>query len=153
MIRWVGVDIDLRELWFVTASIPKLYCEAVAALAAGMLNRKSVDLAEVQKLAGKAGWAAGISPVIWSFVAPLWAASADTEKFYANTGVMARAAKAKKKVVKIGLCRVRPTLAWTCALFSSGTGIIARRMPVRWRGNEVKARMHVDASPCGYGAS
>jgi hypothetical protein len=148
----MGVDMNLRDKWFVNATIPEQYCATVAEMAADMLNRKSVDLDLVQKLAGKAGWAAGVAPVIWSFVAPLWAASADAEKFFGDRAVVNKAFRAKKKVVKIGMCRMRPALAWLLALFGSGKGILTRRMPVRWASLMVKARMYVDASPWGFGA-
>ncbi len=64
----------------IVVSIPGSYADAVLELIASIIHRKAVAIETIQRLAGKAGWAAGLAPVIWAQVGPLWAACADAAK-------------------------------------------------------------------------
>ena len=145
--RWIGVLVNLASLDSVVVSIPRTFAEAVLSLIADILRKKSVPIEVIQKLAGKAGWAAGVAPVLWSQIAPLWAACADAAKIMVEPrGV------GKVRSSKVGVCRILPSLLWLQALFSSAGGELVRRVPVAEGRGPVRVRFYVDASPWGGGA-
>lgn len=77
-------------------SIPWSFAESVLSLIADILAKKAVPIEVIQKLAGKTGWAAGVAPVIWSQIAPLWAACADAAKVGVEAGLAGRGESAQR---------------------------------------------------------
>ena len=120
-------------------SLPRSFADSVLELITSPIEA-------IQRLAGKAGWAAGIAPVLWSQVAPLWAACADVARLQ-----VARASEGFVKRAKVGVCRIRQALVWLHALFISKGRELVRRVPVSEQRGPIRARFHVDASPWGGG--
>ena len=145
--RWIGVSVDLRFWDSVVVSLPRSFADSVLELIAGILGKSSVTIEAIQRLAGKAGWAAGIAPVLWSQVAPLWAACADVARLQVT-----RASEGVDKRAKVGVCRNRPALVWLHALFASKGSELVRRVPVSEQRGPIRVRFYVDASPWGGGA-
>ena len=145
--RWIGVSVDLRFWDSVVISLPRSFADSVLELIAGILGKTSVPIEAIQRLAGKAGWAAGIAPVLWSQVAPLWAACADVARLQ-----VARASEGVAKRAKVGVCRIRQALVWLHALFASKGSELVRRVPVSEQRGPIRVRFYVDASPWGGGA-
>ena len=154
--KWIGVEVDLREKGAIIVTIPEAFANQVASLAEEILKSKAVSVDKVQQLAGKAGWAAGVAPVLWAHIAPLWAACADAERSVEGIGGKAghkgKDVAHRRRRAKVGTCRVRPSLVWLIALFRSQGGILVKKVPVhRWVGPP-RARIYADASPWGFGA-
>ena len=127
--RWIGVLVDLRFWDSVVISFPRSFADSVLELIAGILGKTSVPIEAIQRLAGKAGWAAGITPVLWAQGAPLWAACADVARLQ-----VARASEGFAKRAKVGVCRIRQALVWLHALFASKGSELVRRVPMSEQG-------------------
>ena len=150
--RWIGVLFNLLALDSIVVSIPRSYADAVLELIAGIICMKAVPIEIIQRLAGKTGWAAGVAPVIWAQVAPLWAACADAAKLRITAGGCGDHGHGRTRPSKVGICRIMPSLLWLRALFASPGGELVRRVPVaEWTG-PARIRFYVDASPWGGGA-
>ena len=150
--KWIGVIIDLREAAAVTVTLPPSYAEDVVVAASDILAQKSVPLELVQRLAGKAGWAAGVAPVIWAHVAPLWAACADAERALATRSDKGVRAGRKARGAKVGTCRIIADLDWLVALFTAKGNVLTKRIPIEVQRGPPRVRFYADASPWGCGA-
>ena len=113
-VQWIGVSVDLRIWDSVVISFPRSFADSVLELIAGILGETSVPIEAIQRLGGKAGWAAGIAPVLWAQVASLWAACADVARLQ-----VARASGGFVKRAKVGVCRTRQALVWLHELFQN----------------------------------
>ena len=150
--KWIGAIIDLRELEAVTVTIPQAYAEVIAAMAADMLEQKSVPLEQVQRLAGKAGWAAGVAPVVWAQVAPLWAACADAVRAMEARAASGARERRRTGRARVGTSKMRTALVWLVALFRAKGDVLTKRVPVAAQLGPPRVRIYADASPWGCGA-
>ena len=61
----IGIDVSLNEATEIKLKVPKGYADSIVDLAKERLNMEAIPSNIFQKLAGKAGWAAGVAPVVW----------------------------------------------------------------------------------------
>ena len=138
--KWIGADVDLTGSDRVTVTIPDDFCNKVVTDIDETLKHLSVPVTKLRKLAGKVGWAASISAVLWSHVAPLWAASADAGTSHrSSSGTVA-------------VARVRHALVWQKALFQYGGHALAKTFHLGAKWALPRVHIYIDASPWGYGA-
>ena len=151
VVKWIGAEIDLTDVAMVKVSIPRSYGEEVVREARAMLKEKSVEASRLRRFAGKVGWAAGVSPVLWSFVAPLWAAGADADASWRRAGHAAEFHRRGAEPM-VGVVKFRHELLWFIALFMLHPGALEKKFHVAARWQRPRLRFYVDASPWGYGA-
>ena len=152
VVKWIGAVIDLRSSVAVTITIAPSCAEAVVKIALDILEKKAVPIELVQQLAGKAGWAAGVAPVLWSQVAPLWAACAEAARLADSRPPGRQRRGSGLQRARVGTCRIRPSLQWLVALFRAKGDILTRRILVAERVGPPRVRIYADASPWGCGA-
>ena len=148
--KWIGIDVNLNAATEINLKIPRAFADSISDLAKECLDMKAIPSNILQKLAGKAGWAAGVAPVVWSQVAPLWAAGADAERdMIAKHGK--RKGNGKGRTVKVSTARVRSSLVWLVALFGSAGRLLEKTIPYVFPAGMVKNMIFTDASPWGGG--
>ena len=157
VVQWIGASFDLGVGGQVTVRIPEEFGKEVTKTAKEMMAMKSVPMNMVKRLAGKVGWSAGIAPALWSYVAPLWAASADAEREWERRGGTTGKGQGKKKrriieFVKIGTKRMEHSLSWFVALFAAAGNVLEKTYVAGVRHRWPRVTVYVDASPWGFGA-
>eukprot|EP00971_Amphidinium_carterae_P340295 6478559-Amphidinium_carterae.1 len=126
-----------------TASLPEAFVSEIERKCSEILTLKSVGISVLRKLAGKLGWAAGVSPVLWSHVSTLWAATADADKAALTRGVDSP---------MVAVARVSHSLQWVLLLFATVRRARVKQISFTCPPSLPKLMIVVDASPWGFGA-
>ena len=110
-VKWIVAHIATKQAQQVAVTIPAGYCQELRVDAEKFLQQRTATLQAMRRFASKAGWAAGIATVFWSFVAPFWAACAGAEKEH-KTRI------GSSEGATVAIARVCMEFEWMVALFT-----------------------------------
>ena len=141
-VEWIGAQISFKEQCL-SISIPEKKIAELRTTIDTFLDNQVVTKVDILKLAGKLSYLAGLIIYLKAFLAPLWATSA-------GRGQPKEGSTSRTPRHLIHVKRIRPTLVWLKAFFTSEPQCIIRKFHVNDE-EAVPLSVATDASTMGMG--
>ena len=151
--RWIGANLSMVDRSKMVISIPAKYVEELRAEGRAILEEQSVPGVRLLHFAGRAGWAAGLVPVLGGFVSCLWAAVREvTKEIGARIPASGQVLGGLEADVSVPVSRVRHALEWLITFYSKSGKALVRNVFLDRRRWPARVSATSDASPWGGGA-
>ena len=138
-VRWIGVGLSLT-IHEVVIYMTKDFVDKLLAALEPMLTMTAIPLRDIRKLTGGLAWLSGVVLWIRAFVAPLWAAIAETARW-----------EGPPELATVGQRQVRHALRWLRLFLTEQRDSLTKKIPTVPRAIEYMVQIVTDACPWGLG--